>query len=75
MNLNIVETEYQSSSPIKGVCHEDFQNVAEKFAINFDKYSEIGSSLCVIADERYGHLPEYQEYKENTPVLMMKLFK
>ena len=32
------------------VCHEDFQNVAEKFAVNFDKYSEIGSSLCVIAD-------------------------
>ena len=31
MNLNIVETEYQSSSPIKGMCHEDFQNVAETF--------------------------------------------
>ena len=28
-----------------------------------------------IADERYGDLPEYQEYKENTPVFMMKLFK
>ena len=28
-----------------------------------------------IADERYGDLPEYQQYKENTPVLMMKLFK
>ena len=45
MNLNIVETEYQSSAPIKGMCHEDFQNVAETFAVNFDKYSEIGSSL------------------------------
>ncbi len=32
MNLNIVETEYQSSIPIKGVCHKDFQNVAETFA-------------------------------------------
>ena len=28
-----------------------------------------------IADERYGDLLEYQQYKENTPVLMMKLFK
>ena len=28
-----------------------------------------------IAEERYGNLPEYQQYKENTPVLMMKIFK
>ena len=28
-----------------------------------------------IADERYSDLPEYQQYKEKTPVLMMKLFK
>ena len=28
-----------------------------------------------IADERYGELSDYQEYKANTPVLMMKLFK
>ncbi len=28
-----------------------------------------------IADERYGDLPEYQEYKDNTPVFMMKLFR
>ena len=28
-----------------------------------------------IAEERYGDLPEYQQYKENTPVLMMKIFK
>ena len=28
-----------------------------------------------IADERYGELPDYQEYKSNTPVLMMKIFK
>ena len=28
-----------------------------------------------IAEERYGDLPEYQQYKENTPVLMIKLFK
>ena len=28
-----------------------------------------------IADERYSDLPEYQEYKDNTPVFMMKLFK
>ena len=50
MNQNIIKTEYKSSVPIKGICHKDFQNVAETFAINFDKYSEIGSSLCVIAD-------------------------
>ena len=50
MSQNIVETEYKSTVPIKGMCHEDFQNVAEIFAVNFDKYSEIGSSLCVIAD-------------------------
>ena len=28
-----------------------------------------------IADERYGELSDYQEYKANTPVLMMKIFK
>ena len=28
-----------------------------------------------IADERYGELTDYQEYKANTPVLMMKIFK
>ena len=28
-----------------------------------------------IADERYGDLSNYQEYKANTPVLMMKIFK
>jgi len=26
-----------------------------------------------IADERYGHLEEYKQYKENTPVLFLKL--
>ena len=50
MSQNIVETEYQSTVRIKGKCHEDFQSVAEIFAVNFDKYSEIGSSLCVIVD-------------------------
>ena len=28
-----------------------------------------------IADERYGHLEQYKEYKENTPVLFLKLTK
>tara|TARA_B000000609_G_C24113326_1_gene315273 strand:- start:514 stop:984 length:471 start_codon:yes stop_codon:yes gene_type:complete len=28
-----------------------------------------------IADERYGHLEEYQQYKRNTPVLVPKLSK
>ena len=50
MSQNIVETEYQPTVPIKGTCHQDFQNVAETFAINFDKYNEIGSSLSVIVD-------------------------
>ena len=50
MSQNIVETEYQSSSTIRGTCHKDFQDVAETFAINFDKYNEIGSSLSVIVD-------------------------
>ena len=50
MSQNIVETEYQSSLEIRGTCHKDFQNVAETFAFNFDKYNEIGSSLSVIVD-------------------------
>ena len=28
-----------------------------------------------IADERYGHLEEYKKYKEDTPVLFLKLKK
>ena len=28
-----------------------------------------------IADERYGHLSEYVQYKENTPVLLPKFKK
>ena len=28
-----------------------------------------------IADERYGDLSDYQDYKRNTPVLMLKIFK
>ena len=45
-----VETKFESSVVIKGSCHEDFQEVAEIFAENFDKYEEIGSSLCVVID-------------------------
>ncbi len=45
-----VETEFKPSVPIKGSCHEDFQEVAEIFARNFDKYQEIGSSICVVID-------------------------
>ena len=41
MNQNIIQTEYKSSVPIKGICHKDFQNVAETFAINFDKYKHL----------------------------------
>ena len=28
-----------------------------------------------IADQRYGHLDEYLEYKKNTPTLFLKLWK
>ena len=45
-----VETEYKSSLPIRGSCHEDFQEVAEIFAQNFDIYGEIGSSICIAVD-------------------------
>ena len=47
---NFVETEFQSPIAIKGSCHEDFQEVAETFAQNFNKYAEIGSSVCVVID-------------------------
>ena len=33
-----------------GYCHEDFSEVKRIFNHNFDKYKEIGSSLCVIVD-------------------------
>ncbi len=47
---NFVETEIKASVPIRGSCHEDFQEVAEIFAENFEKYREIGSSICVVID-------------------------
>ena len=45
-----VDLQYNSSVQISGYCHENFQEVAEIFAQNFDKYNEIGSSLCVVVD-------------------------
>ena len=45
-----VETLYNASIPIEGICHEDFQEVAELFAQNFDIYREIGASVCVVVD-------------------------
>ena len=33
-----------------GYCHEDFSEVQRIFNHNFDKYKEIGSTLCVIVD-------------------------
>ncbi len=69
-----VETEFKSSVPIKGNYHEDFQEVAETFAQNFDKYGEIGSSVCVVVDGEItvdlwaGHKNEKrtEEWDENT---------
>ena len=45
-----VDLQYNSSVQISGYCHENFQEVAEIFAQNFDQYNEIGSSLCVVVD-------------------------
>ena len=69
-----VETDFKPSVPIKGSCHEDFQEVAEIFAKNFDKYGEIGSSVCVVVDGETtvdlwaGHKNEQRsdEWNENT---------
>ena len=69
-----VETGFKSSIPIKGSCHEEFQEVAEIFAKNFDKYEEIGSSVCVVVDGEItvdlwaGHKNEERtdEWDENT---------
>ena len=69
-----VETGFKSSIPIKGSCHEEFQEVAEIFAKNFDKYGEIGSSVCVVVDGEItvdlwaGHKNEERtdEWDENT---------
>ena len=33
-----------------GYCHEDFLEIEKIFNNNFNKYEEIGSSLCVIVD-------------------------
>ena len=44
------ETQFESSVQIRGSFHEDFQEVAETFAQNFNKYAEIGSSVCVVID-------------------------
>ena len=45
-----VEVQYKSSVQIYGKCHDDFQEVVELFVQNFDIYSEVGSSLCVVVD-------------------------
>ena len=69
-----VETEFKSSVLIKGSCHDDFQEVAETFAQNFDKYKEIGSSVCVVVDGEttvdlwtgYKNEQRKDEWDENT---------
>ena len=69
-----VETEFKSSVLIKGSCHDDFQEVAETFAQNFDKYKEIGSSVCVVIDGEttvdlwagYKNEQRTDEWDENT---------
>ena len=37
MRKTQVDTEFESPIPIKGICHNDFQEVAENFAKNFEK--------------------------------------
>lgn len=69
-----VEVEFESSVPIKGICHKDFQEVAEIFAQNFVKYKEIGASTCVVVDGEItvdlwaGHKNEQRtdEWEEDT---------
>lgn len=69
-----VETEFKSSVQIKGNCHEDFQEVAEIIAQNFDQYEEIGSSVCVVVDGEttvdlwagYKNKERKDEWAENT---------
>ncbi len=69
-----VETEFKSSAEIKGSCHEDFQEVAETFALNFNKYEELGSSICVVIDGEttvdlwagYKNEQRKDEWDENT---------
>ena len=71
---NLIETEFASSVPIKGKCHKDFQEVVETFAKNFDKYKEIGSSICVVVDGEitvelwagYKNEQRTDEWAENT---------
>ena len=68
------DTELESSVEIRGSFHEDFQEVAETFAQNFDKYKEIGSSVCVVIDGEttvdlwagYKNEQRTDEWKENT---------
>ena len=50
MESSFVETEFESTVPIKGSCHKDFQKVAEAVAQNFTKYREIGAAVCVVVD-------------------------
>ena len=68
------DTELESSVEIRGSFHEDFQEVAETFAQNFDKYKEIGSSVCVVVDGEttvdlwtgYKNEQRKDEWDENT---------
>ena len=68
------DTELKSSIEIRGSFHEDFQEVAETFAENFDKYQEIGSSVCVVVDGEttvdlwagYKNEQKTDEWEENT---------
>ncbi len=66
--------ELESSVEIKGSFHEDFEEVAKTFAQNFDKYKEIGSSVCVVIDGEttvdlwagYKNEQRTDEWDENT---------
>ena len=70
-----VETKFESTVPIKGSCHEDFQEVAETFAKNFDKYQEIGASVCVVVDGEItvdlwaGHKNNERTYHRNDLIM------
>ena len=57
-----------------GYCHEDFLEIEQIFNNNFNKYEEIGSSLCVIVDgeivvdiwEGHKNKDKTEEWSEDT---------
>ena len=62
-----VETGFKSSIPIKGSCHEEFQEVAEIFAKNFDKYDDLFIAFIFI-NKLFNTF-----YVEDNPIIYLEL--